>query len=74
MTDETHLHIPEEEHAGSLEQVGLDVLAYARPTLIEGQVAFAIHGADGSQLGMAPSRELAHAAMVQHGLVPVGLH
>ena len=59
---------------GALEQAGLNAVAYARPTIIEGQVAFAIHGADGAQIGMAPSRDLAHAAMLQHGLVPVGLH
>lgn len=62
-----------EEIPATLEHLGLDEVAYARRTEVEGQVAFAIHAADGNRIGLAPSLDLAHAAMRQHGLTPVGL-
>jgi hypothetical protein len=37
-------------------------------------VVFAIHAADGERIGGAPSRELAFAAIRQHGLEPVDAH
>ncbi|MBI1243537.1 MAG: DUF1150 family protein [Alphaproteobacteria bacterium] len=37
-------------------------------------VVFAIHSADGERIGGAPSRDLAFAAVRQHGLEPVDAH
>lgn len=54
--------------------MGLSVVAYARPAEVEGQPVFTIHAADGSQIGVAPTRERANGAMIQHGLIPVSLH
>ena len=54
--------------------MGLSVFAYAKPAEIEGQPVFTIHAADGSHIGTAPSRDHAHAAMIQHGLIPMALH
>ena len=54
--------------------MGLSLFAYAKPAEAEGQPVFTIHAADGSHIGTAPSREYAHAAMIQHGLIPMSLH
>jgi hypothetical protein len=54
--------------------MGMEQLAYIRPTLVNGVAAFSIHAADGTQIGIAPNREVAFAAVVQHELEPVSLH
>jgi hypothetical protein len=54
--------------------MGMQQVAYIRPTVVNGVVAFTIHAADGTQIGMAPSRDVAFAAVVQHELEPVSLH
>jgi hypothetical protein len=53
--------------------MGVEHVAYVRPTLINGVSAFAIHAADGTQIGIAPNRDVAFAAVVQHELEPVSL-
>jgi hypothetical protein len=57
-----------------LAEMGLGGLAYVRPVVVDGQSAFAIFGADGEQIGLAPDRALADAAIVQHEMVPVSVH
>ena len=57
-----------------LAEMGLGGLAYVRPVMVDGQSAFAIFGADGEQIGLAPDRALADAAIVQHEMVPVSVH
>lgn len=57
-----------------LAELGLGGLAYVRPVMVDGQSAFAIFGADGQQIGLAPDRALADAAIVQHEMVPVSVH
>ena len=42
--------------------------------VVDGQSAFPIFGADGQQIGLAPDRALADAAIVQHEMVPVSVH
>ena len=54
--------------------VGMQHLAYIKPTVVEGVTGFSIHAADGTQIGMAPSRDIAFAAVKQHELEPVSLH
>jgi hypothetical protein len=54
--------------------MGMQQVAYVRPALVNGISAFAIHAADGSQIGVAPNREVALAAIVQNELEPVTLH
>ena len=54
--------------------MGMQQLAYIRPTVVNGVTAFAIHAADGMQIGMAPSRDIAFGAVVQNELEPVSLH
>ncbi len=54
--------------------MGMQQVAYVRPALIKGVVTFTIHAADGTQIGLAPNRDVAFAAVIQHELEPVSLH
>jgi len=36
--------------------VGMQQLAYIKPNVVNGVAGFSIHAADGTQIGMAPSR------------------
>jgi hypothetical protein len=53
---------------------GAQRIAYVRPVLVNGQRAIAIHAADGTPIGAAPSLDLATAAIVQHGMGPALVH
>lgn len=53
---------------------GVARIAYARPVLVNGQRAVAIHAADGTPIGAAPDLALATAAIVQHGMGPALVH
>jgi hypothetical protein len=55
-------------------RLGADQVAYVRPTVLNGAVAFAIHAADGTQIGAAPSLPLAAAAIRQHEMLPLLVH
>jgi len=54
--------------------IGMQELAYVKPAVVNGVSVFTIHAADGSQIGVAPSRDIAFAAVKQHELEPVSLH
>ena len=61
--------------------LGVQGVAYVRRILETAEakggepiVVFAIHAADGERIGGAPSRDLAFAAIRQHGLEPVDAH
>jgi hypothetical protein len=53
---------------------GVQSLAYARPVVVNGQAAVAIHAADGTPIGAAPTVALATAAIVQHGMGAALVH
>ena len=53
--------------------MGMQQLAYIRPAVVNGTTVFTIHAADGTQIGMAPSWDIAFAAVKQHELEPVAL-
>jgi hypothetical protein len=55
-------------------RLGADVMAYMRPVVLNGARAFAIHAADGTQIGAAPSLPLAAAAIRQHEMEPLLVH
>ncbi len=63
-------HITEQDFA----VMGMQQVAYIKPTVVNGVTAFTIHAADGTQIGIAPNRDVAFAAVVQHELEPVSLH
>lgn len=60
--------------ATELRTVGNGVIAYTRPTVIEGVEGIAIHGADGTLLGVAPSVEHAILAIRGEGMEYASLH
>lgn len=54
--------------------LGADEVAYLRPVVMNGTLAFAIHAADGTPIGAAPSAQLAAAAIRQHEMEPALVH
>lgn len=54
--------------------LGLDEVAYIRTVVENGQKLFAVHAADGTRLGLMPTRETAVGAMLQNDLELVPLH
>jgi hypothetical protein len=54
--------------------LGLEQVAYARPVVVDGQPGFSVHSADGTALGIAPSRELARLFIRDQNLELVSLH
>ena len=70
----TMIEKPREMSPQDFALIGVQHLAYIKPTAINGVTGFAIHAADGTQIGMAPSRDIAFAAVKQHELEPVSLH
>ncbi|WP_374448366.1 DUF1150 family protein [Stella sp.] len=55
-------------------QLGLPNLAYVRRVVVNDEVRFAIHAADGSTMGVAPDIEVAFAAVRQHDMEPLSVH
>lgn len=55
-------------------RLGANAVAYVRPTVLNGALAFAIHAADGTRIGAAPSLQLAMAAIRQHEMEPALVH
>lgn len=60
--------------AEQLAGLGLGGIAYLRPIVLDGTPAVAIFGADGRQIGVAPTAAQAALAVVQHEMVPVSVH
>ena len=57
-----------------LARLGMNFVAYVKPIVIEDETRFAICAADGTQMGLAPNREIAFAAIRQHELEPLSVH
>ena len=54
--------------------LGVSDLAYIKPVEIDGQSLFAVFAADGTQIVVLPSREVAVATIQRHDLEPVSVH
>jgi hypothetical protein len=54
--------------------LGAPDMAFVRPLPTPEGAAFGIFSADGTQLGQAPTREVAMAVARQHDLEPVSVH
>jgi len=63
---------PMSEHAFAM--LGVEDVAYIREVMVNGTKAWAIIGADGTSLAIAPDRELAFAAALQADKTPVSVH
>ncbi|MCB8874676.1 DUF1150 family protein [Acidisoma silvae] len=57
-----------------LAQLGVSQLAYIKQIVVGGESVFAIHGADGTPMAVAPNRELAWEAIVEHEMMPTLVH
>jgi hypothetical protein len=55
-------------------QLGVPELAYVRPVLANGELAYAIHSADGKPMALAPQLDIAVAAIRQHEMLPLLVH
>ncbi len=53
---------------------GMQDTAYVKRVVVDDEVCWSIHGADGTNIGMAPDREVAFAAVRQHDLEPMSVH
>lgn len=60
--------------AEQLARLGVSQIAYVKPVVLNGTHGFAIHAADGTPMAMAPDRDVAVAAILQHEMYPVSVH
>jgi hypothetical protein len=60
------------DHAFAL--LGVEDVAYIKQVLVDGNSLWAIIGADGTSLALAPDRDLAFAAALQNDRMPVSVH
>ena len=56
------------------ENLGVEDIAFVKPVLSEGKIAYSIHAADGTEMGIVQDREVAFAAVRQHNLEPLSVH
>ena len=54
--------------------LGLQEVAYVKPIEVDGAPAVAVHAADGTQMAVLESRDLAFAAIRQNNLEPASVH
>ena len=59
---------------GDFARWGVPEIAFVKRVETDGTAGWSIHAADGTQMGSAPSRDLAFAAIRQHELEPVSVH
>ncbi len=59
---------------GEFLALGLDKIAYVKPKQVGERMLYAIHSADGNEVGLAEERDLAFAAIIQHDLAPLSVH
>jgi hypothetical protein len=55
-------------------KLGMPSLAYIKPILVEGNPAFEVHAADGTQIALMADRDVAEAACRQNEMEPVSVH
>ncbi|HYL31896.1 MAG TPA: DUF1150 family protein [Stellaceae bacterium] len=53
---------------------GIQDLAYIRPVTVDGKKVFTIHAADGTQVAVMNTLEVAAAAVRQNDLEPLSVH
>ncbi len=54
--------------------LGMRHIAYVRQNVQDGQAFWAVHAADGTEMGRMPDREVAFAACRQNDLEPLSVH
>lgn len=54
--------------------LGMQDVAYVKHVVVDGEDAFAVHAADGTQIAVMEDRALAFAVVRQHDMEPVSVH
>jgi len=60
--------------AGDLAVLGVQEVAFVKQIIVNDEIAYAVHAADGTQMALMADREIAFAAVRQYGLEPVSVH
>ena len=60
--------------AADLASWGVPDVAYVKRVVVNDEVGWSIHAADGTHVGLASTRDLAFAAVRQHDLEPYSVH
>jgi hypothetical protein len=60
--------------ATDLAALGVQDIAFVKPIVVNEETAYAVHAADGTQMALMTDRDIAFAAIRQHGLEPVSVH
>jgi len=60
--------------ARDLAALGVQDVAFVKQITVNDEIAYAVHAADGTQMALMTDREVAFAAIRQHGLEPVSVH
>lgn len=55
-------------------RLGVQQIAYVKPVMMNGLMAYAIHAADGTPMAVADNREVAIAAVHQHEMLVSLVH
>jgi hypothetical protein len=54
--------------------LGVQDIAFVKSVRLEDETVYTIHAADGTQMGLSPTRDVAYAAIRQQGMEPVSVH
>ena len=54
--------------------LGVHDVAFVKPIEVDGETAYSIHAADGTEMGIVSERLVAFAAVRQHDLEPLSVH
>ncbi len=57
-----------------LGRLGVSQIAYVKPVMLNGAMAYAIHAADGTPMAMVGDRDVAIAAVHQHEMMASLVH
>jgi len=60
--------------ANDLAALGVQDVAFVKQITVNDEIAFAVHAADGTQMALMTDRDVAFAAIRQHGMEPVSVH
>jgi len=53
---------------------GMQDIAYVKRAVGHGELGYAVHAADGTQIALFPNRDIALATLRQHDLEPLSVH
>lgn len=60
--------------AQDLRILGINEIAYIKPQKLDGQVIYAIHAADGTEIARMAGRDVAEVTVRQNNMEPASLH